>query len=144
MKYCIINGFDAPNEDMICQVINGHGYYLDRTKRERYPRMSIEDAADIELFGFAVQESNGFVVFAKINESQAKYPDGQTRRWQGKSDFVIKAVDPTIDSILDEYVKTINQIDDLFEHRYKGMKKEEIKEKVIGFLNSLTERIKVK
>lgn len=43
---------------------------------------------------------------------------------------------------LDLYKSAVNQIDDLFEYRYKYMSREEIKDYVISTINQITEGLK--
>ena len=87
MKYVIISDADAPQRNMVCQMVPDIGYcYLDRTGvKPRYDGMQGEEATPVEAFGLLpVENDDGTVSFYKTNKPvTAKYRDGRPRRWQG-------------------------------------------------------------
>ena len=138
MKYCIVNWMDRPYEKLICQVIDGKAYYLDRELRKRHEGMSIARATDIRDFGLTYTESNGFVMFVKLKDSTAKYGDGKTRHWQGSRDTIIKYLRSNVEDILSEYIKTVNKIEELVEDG----RSIDVKFDIVSLLDQLTERLK--
>lgn len=90
MKYCIVNEADRPYSRLVAQIIDGKAYYMSRSIEhhlKQYDGMSIDRATDIEAFGFFVEEKAHTVLFTKIGDSIAQYPDGSPRQWQGVSVF---------------------------------------------------------
>ena len=82
-KYVIINEFDAPAPQMVCQWVPNVGYcYLDRSKA-RFDGMDGRRATDIGAFGFSwVEYGKGMVRFSQTRPVTATYEDGAPRRWQ--------------------------------------------------------------
>lgn len=84
-KYVIINDFDAPQPNMVCQWVEGVGYcYLDRTRlKPRYDGMVGTEASEVGAFGFCWEEkADGIVAFHRTDlGSVAVYRDGEYRRW---------------------------------------------------------------
>ena len=85
-KYVIIDEFDAPEPEMVCQMVDGVGYcYLDRRgTKPSHDGMKGSRATPVERFGFAIGENaNGTVTFYPTGqEIVAQYSDGVPRKWQ--------------------------------------------------------------
>lgn len=88
-KYVIINDYDAPEPNMICQWVPGKGYcYLDRCKpKPRHDGMSGNAATSLSAFGFKWSEGDGGIVSFYLADDPplpvtATYHDGEPRRWQ--------------------------------------------------------------
>lgn len=86
-KYVIINEFDCPMPDMVCQHVAGIGYcYMDRSGyKSTYDGMKGDRATPIEEFGFTAEETpSGEVIFTQDRPVVATYSDGAPRRWQSQ------------------------------------------------------------
>ena len=88
-RYVIINDFDAPDERMVCQWVDGVGYcYLNRSgSKPRHDGMrACRTTTPIEAFGFVHSDNpDGTVSFYRTTRAPtATYPDGEPRRWQGR------------------------------------------------------------
>lgn len=92
-RYVIINDFDAPQPDMVCQWVPGVGYcYLDRRgNKPSFDGMRGAEAVPVETFGWAWAEDEdggSWVRFYRTEEgSTASYQDGSPRRWQNNASY---------------------------------------------------------
>lgn len=98
MKYAILNSIDRPYERLVCELVDGKYYYLQRAVEEGlrdYDGMEPrDDTTSMEDFGFdCIEDASGLeVCFIKRRESVARYESGEIRPWQGKVNFTHKRV----------------------------------------------------
>lgn len=83
----IINGSDCPDmlRIVVCIHASGKCRYLSIRENRRWPHLMqlSERSTPLEDFGMRLTIEGAAFVLSKVGESNALYPDGKTRRWQG-------------------------------------------------------------
>lgn len=87
MKYVIINDLDRSSRRYVAEKVGDYYYYMARTTHKELMdyRMSPKNPTPLEDFGFKITESENEVLFEKVRDGNAKYSDGEPRKWQGES-----------------------------------------------------------
>jgi hypothetical protein len=87
-KYAIFDDCDAPERKMIVELIGDKYRYMVPTvgwkRRMMTPGTGKYKPTDIKEFGFLTNETAHSVIFTRVAESTATYPDGVPRKWHDR------------------------------------------------------------
>ncbi|MDR2674942.1 MAG: hypothetical protein LBC18_08775 [Opitutaceae bacterium] len=91
-RFYIVNEFDRPDKQFICERAGDLLYYFSEYLRLRFPKgFTLERATPVEEFGFDITAvGKGLFKFEKVRSSTATYRDGKPRQWQGDESFTLK------------------------------------------------------
>lgn len=85
-KYAIVNCCDRPSLRLVAQWIDDVGYcYMAQSffpELKKYNGMDNPHPTDMKNFGFEIIEASNGVLFRKIEQTKAKYDNGDFREWQ--------------------------------------------------------------
>lgn len=85
----IVNSFDRPCPRLIAyKTLDNKLNYIKKELKE-FNGMDISRATPLKDFGFE-QVSDNPIRLKRVKSSVAKYPDGETRYWQGIEEFNIE------------------------------------------------------
>ena len=90
-QFFIVNQVDRPCERLIAERRGDKLFYVhpELAGKKEYHGMSMNDAVDVQDFGFELVVEGNELRGTQVYDSRAIYPDGKGRRWQGSQQFSI-------------------------------------------------------
>ena len=87
--FYIVGDIDRPEPRHVAMLRDGKLHYV-HPELSKWGGMGLRDeSTSMQDFGFTVTEAGGFVTFVLNNKCVAKYRDGESRIWQGSTNFTI-------------------------------------------------------